>query len=470
MANGLLSPVEQQTQAVFGMVPMEERLSLLPRYSKSQGLIAPQFIYDLAKAVSTPIVAMRGQQVSPEETLNTAISSFGGSAAGVAPKGSLRSGLSRSKEKAPSLIGTPLQRADEQGYIDYIHGAQRLDRLLEKKSFDPKRATSGPMPFGTTAEGRELASSYAMSKADTSLAAKDFGELKNYFQVSPKDIGASGRSPIAAENAWYYLPPSKKQEILDKAKRIGYQNPDEATGKWTLHKSSEGMPFSEQHWNFVLNKESGGNPLVALRKVYAESGMLDAYAPSELADIYRLAGLDVPISQINAPWTEAKGVFVGKARITNPLQTTDINSLQQNVIPFLKEEFKGDKTRKKQFGADMWDKNVRFTPKEWVNQLEADVAAGNNSYVWTSIPDKVTNALKKLGYNGIIDTSGKGGSVTQYPVVIPFDPGQIRSRFAQFDPAKIGQPDLLAMGGSPLPLGLLVGDNKEKKQEKKPKK
>jgi hypothetical protein len=47
------------------------------------------------------------------------------------------------------------------------------------------------------------------------------------------------------------------------------------------------MPFSEQHWNRVLNKESGGNPLVALRKVYAESGMLDPYAPSELADIYR---------------------------------------------------------------------------------------------------------------------------------------------------------------------------------------
>jgi hypothetical protein len=158
--------------------------------------------------------------------------------------------------------------------------------------------------------------------------------------------------------------------------------------------------------------------------------------------------------------------LLGKARITNPLQTTDVNSLQQSVIPFLKEEFKNDKTRKKQFGADMWDKNTRFTPKEWVNELEADIAAGKNSYVWTSIPDKITSALKKLGYNGIIDTSGKGGSGTPYPVVIPFEPGQIRSRFAQFDPAKIGEPDLLAMGGSPLPLGLLGNNNQEKKQKK----
>lgn len=366
---------------------------------------------------------------------------------------------------ASGLLGTPEQRATEQGYIDYLHGTQRLDRLLEGKSFDPKRATSGPMPFGTT--GQELASNYAMSKADTSRVAQDFGEMKNYFQVSPKDVGLSGRNLMSAEDSWRFLPKEKQAEILDKAKRIGYKNPDEATGGWTLHKGSEGLPFSESHWNFVLNKESGGNPLKALRKVYAESGMLDPYAPSELADIYRLAGFDAPISQTNAPWTEAKGVFLGKARITNPLNTTDIDVLQSKVIPALKEEFKNDRTRKKPFGADPWDKNVRFTPKEWVDELERDIAAGKNSYVWTSIPDKVTKALKdKLGYNGIIDSSGKGGTGTPYPVVIPFEPGQIRSRFAAFDPEKIGKPDLLAAG---LPIGLIGSTQVElpKKQEKK---
>jgi hypothetical protein len=50
--------------------------------------------------------------------------------------------------------------------------------------------------------------------------------------------------------------------------------------------------------------------------------------------------------------------------------------------------------------------------------------------------------------------------------VIPFEAGQIRSRFAQFDPAKIGQPDMLAAG---VPLGLLAGTNVEmpKKDKRK---
>ena len=90
---GLLTPVEQQTKEAFGMVPMEERLSILPRYNAKQGLIAPQFIYDLAKAVSAPITAARGYQVTPEESVNTALNAFGGASAGSAPKGALRSGL-----------------------------------------------------------------------------------------------------------------------------------------------------------------------------------------------------------------------------------------------------------------------------------------------------------------------------------------------------------------------------------------
>jgi len=90
---GLLTPVEQEAQKTFGMVPMEERLSILPRYSSTQGLIAPQFIYDLAKAFVSPYVAMQGRQVTPEESLNVAMSAMGGSSIGSAPKGALRSGF-----------------------------------------------------------------------------------------------------------------------------------------------------------------------------------------------------------------------------------------------------------------------------------------------------------------------------------------------------------------------------------------
>lgn len=347
---------------------------------------------------------------------------------------------------------TSEQRAAAMGAVDWLHGTERLDRLLEKKNLDPRKATSGPMPYGTTAP--ELASNYATNKADTSLAAIDTGEMANYFQVFPQAMGERGSVPRSVESVWHSLPQDKKAEILDKAKRVGYQNFEQAEGPLTLHPPGvNAMNVGEDTWNYYLNKEAKGNPLAALKQIWAESGTL--YNQEEkLADIYKLAGFPYEISQINAPWTSAKGVMLGKAMISNPLNTTNVAELQEKVVPFLKEQFKNDRSRTKAYGADQWDKNTRFTPKEWVKTLEDDLAAGNNSLVWTSIPDKITEALKKIGYNGIIDKSGKGGSGTVHDVIIPFAPEQIRSRFAAYDPFRrnaaiaaamgVAAPDLLA--------------------------
>jgi hypothetical protein len=344
---------------------------------------------------------------------------------------------------------TPAERAVEQGYIDYYHGTERLDRLLQDKTLNPKRATSGPMPFGT--DNPNVASNYATGKQDTSrIMENDIGDLSRYFEVSPKDLGHTrSRNPMTVEQSWYHLPESKRAEIADKARKIGYENSEEGTGKFVVHPTSQNMPFSEAHYDYTLKNEAGGNPLKALRNLYAESGILDAYVPSELADIYKLAGYPHQISQANAPWSSTQGVLLGKARITNPIHTSNIEEIQSSIIPALKEAFKNDKTRPKTGGADQWDKNTRYTPKEWVNTLEKDLINGvgtpipEQSYVWTSIPDKVTEQLKKLGYNGIIDTGGKMGGAG-HQVVIPFDPSQVRSKFAAFNPADVNKPDLLA--------------------------
>jgi hypothetical protein len=345
---------------------------------------------------------------------------------------------------------TAADRANALGFRDFYHGTERLDRLLEGKTLDPRRATSGPMPFG--ASKPEVASNYAIGKADTSRIATDMGDFANYFQVSPKELGFTrSRSPYSVEQTWYFLSPEKKAEILEKAKRIGYEMPEEATGKFVLHETSEKAPFSQKHFDFTLQREAGGNPLKALRQLYAESGMLDAYAPKELADIYKLAGYPYQISQSNAPWTSAKGVLAGKSRITNPLDTSNADELQTKVLPALEEAFKNDRTRIKTGGADQWDKNTRYTPKQWVEQLKNDIANGENSYVWTSIPDKVTKQLEKLGYNGIFDVGNKGKMGLDYDVIIPFKPEQVRSRFAAFDPKKIDKPDLLA-GAAAIPM------------------
>jgi hypothetical protein len=354
---------------------------------------------------------------------------------------------------------TAADRAAAQGYIDYYHGTERLDRFLEGKSLNPKRATSGPMPYGT--DNPDVASNYAIGKQDTSRIANDVGDMANYFQVSPKDLGYTrGKTPYSVEQTWHHLSSEKKAEILDKARKIGYENPDEGTGKFVVHPTSEGAPFSQSHFEHTLQREAGGNPLKALRQLYAESGMLDAYAPAELSDIYKLAGYPYEISQSNAPWASAKGVMLGKARITNPLITENADELQTKVLPALKEAFAKDRTRIKAGGADQWDKNTRYTPKQWVETLEKDLAEGNNSYVWTSIPDKVTEQLKSLGYNGIIDTGGKGGTVTGHQVVIPFDPSQVRSKFAAFDPKLKDKANMLS---GMIPFGLI--DTKENEQK-----
>jgi hypothetical protein len=242
-------------------------------------------------------------------------------------------------------------------------------------------------------------------------------------------------------------------EILDRAKRVGFEDFDQSSGPLKLHPEGvNAMNVSEDTWNYYLNRESKGNPLTALRKIWGESGMLYGNE-DKLAEVYKLAGFPYEISQTNAPWASAKGVMTGKAMISNPLDTSNVSELQDKVIPFLKEQFKNDKTRTKAYGADQWDKNTRYTPKQWVDELSKDVGAGENSYVWTSIPDKVTNALKKAGYNGIIDKSGKGGGQVN-DVIIPFEPEQLRSRFAAFDPFRktaaiaatmgVAAPDLLA--------------------------
>jgi len=351
---------------------------------------------------------------------------------------------------------TPAERAAAQGYIDYYHGTERLDRLLENKTLNPKRATSGPMAYGT--DNRDVASSYATGKLDTSrIIENDSGDLSQYFEVSPKDLGYTrSKTPLTVEQSWYHLNPEKKAEILDKARKIGYENPEQGTGNFIVHATDKGAPFGKQHFEHTLQREAKGNPLTALRQLYAESGILDAYAPSQLADIYKLAGYPHAISQSNAPWSSAPGVMLGKARITNPIRTNNVEEIQTKIIPALEEAFKNDRTRVKSGGADQWDKNTRYTPKEWVNTLKQDLINGvgtpipEQSYVWTSIPDKVTEQLKKLGYNGIIDTGGKMGGAG-HQVVIPFDPGQVRSKFAAFNPKDIGKPDLLA-AGAVLPL------------------
>ena len=356
-----------------------------------------------------------------------------------------------------------MQRAAEQGYTGpYYHGSARIDRVVESGKIDPRRATSGPMPFFT--DNPELASSYARNKSDTSLPE---GEYQDVFRVSPRDLGISGRTPIAVERSWDFLDDKTKSEIIDRSTRIGYEDLAESTGRIKLHETGVDATPSRSQYDYLMRTSARGNPLKALRELWVDSGNL--YGEEEkLAEIYRLAGFPAKIDQSLAPWTEASGVLPAMLRMKNPLETDNLSEIRERVIPSLENAFKNSRARTRQFGADAWDKNTRYTPKQWVEQLKEDVAKGETSYVWTSIPDKITESLKNLGYDGILDVGGKGGGVL-HRVAIPFSPEQVRSINAAFDPAKTGSANLMAgVGGAAVGLSALnqlVPRNEERRPD-----
>lgn len=358
---------------------------------------------------------------------------------------SLASGMIRRTRDLPMDRDAVLARAKEQGWdLPWYHGGLRMDRFTEKGKVDARRATSGPMPYFT--DDPAMASAYAQGKKpDTSLY--DAGHVPDYFTVHPKYLGYTGsRTPYTVEQSWHHLPAEVKADILDLAKRVGHANPSMGEGPYTLHPpGSRGVTLSDDHYDHILRTEARGNPLHALREMWHDSGSLVGNE-SELSQIFKLAGYPHPISEATAPWTEARGVFPAALRLRNPLVTSN-DEMVGKAIPALEDAFKRDRSRLAPYGADMWAKDSRYTPRDWVAQLREDfnkggAASNTDSYVWTSIPDKVTGQLQRLGYDSVLDMGGKMGG-DKHRVAIPFRPDQVRSIFGRFDPANEGKPFLL---------------------------
>jgi len=365
---GLLTPVEQQTKEVFGMVPMEERLSILPRYSSTQGLIAPQFIYDLARAVSSPITAMRGQQVSPEETLNTALSTFGGSAVGVAPKGSLRSGF------------------------------QRVGKGAKKTQFDianeiaQKNATEMlGLPPNNTAMDRARALGFNMDVYHATT-----GDIKAFDPLrrgSKSDSGWYGDADYTTPNAQY------AHRFIEK--------PVDGFVSGTIY---------EQNANIL--------PLKARAKNSYD------WRENEPGGIGLLAN-DRGQSLRKRKELESRGfdsVAVNNSRIILP-EGQSLSAEQWKILtnasPMLKS-----------IGKDKVESLLR------------------NGYDFRDFASSYG-----------IDAASAMPQQKQLVELATFNPNQLRSRFAAFDPARINEANLLAMGGSPLPLGLLIKDDKKQKKD-----
>ena len=260
----------------------------------------------------------------------------------------------------------------------------------------------------------ELASRYALTKTDTSIGGTT--EYADWFKVS---VGSGKPKPL--DNAWFYLDPAEKTAL---AKRFGDLVEQEQLA-------------DRRHWDFTL-RQNRGNALAAAKELWLNSGHLFGEEETFM-QVLKNSGLSKKVTW-DAPDIERPGVLPVFTNAKNPLRTDNPEAVQ-DIIVALEEAAKGKRAKFRTDGVDAWDKRSMGI-KEFLSRLKEDVKDGT-SYAWVSIPDEVTEVLKKRGYDSILDMGGKGGGES-HRVFIPFEENQIRSVNAAFDPEKSTSSTLLA--------------------------
>ena len=289
---------------------------------------------------------------------------------------------------------------DENGKLKVVyHGTQRADRV--GNYFDPNKATSGPMAFFT--DNREIATNYSTQKQDTSLS-REYDTEFDLFKVNGMDL----------DTYWNSLKSNQKQEIINRSNNIGF---DEDFENIIYEANASRNSFGDQ-FEWRLKNEYNGNALRSLYSIWIEDGNLMQEDMSKFKTVLEYAGLS-NIEYLDLYKTDSN-VYEVYLNIKNPFDTSNIS---KNIIKQLENASKTAKTGE-MYSADLWDKS-NISPKAWIEKLHNDLE-NNSTHAWTVIPDWVTNVLKTNGYDGIIDTGGKGGGV-EHQVVIPFYSNQIKN-------------------------------------------
>lgn len=166
--NALDLAVAQQ----FGLQPNMDRLSVLPRYSAQTGWVAPEMVYQAARAFTAPSVAAQGYALGPEEALNVAMTAMGGSAPARTPANALRMGLAQTE---PAMVSAE-RLARERKYYGYPDNSSK--GILVKMS--PEKFLS------LAAEGGDdvLARAKQMKRFDVSKLNEEF---LPYLDITKRD-------------------------------------------------------------------------------------------------------------------------------------------------------------------------------------------------------------------------------------------------------------------------------------------
>lgn len=322
-----------------------------------------------------------------------------------------------------------------QGFtVEAYHGTARPDRIIDADQFNPRYATSGPMPFFT--DDPKIASNYAEGKMDTSRLAEDDGNFADWFKA---DIGRGKAKNL--DQLWHNLTPEQQAKARANLGRVTQEEdylpngePNPNGGKFYL---GDG-PGGQSHWAYTL-REHRGNPIKAAEDIWLSSGNL--YGEEEkFIDVMRSAGIDVPL-RYDSPQMSNPGIIPVKLRMGNTLESGDEYAMK-NLLAELDAKAKGKRYKSGQKrGVDMWDK-TDIGIREFVDDLRADVTAGRNPLAFTRIPDEATDVMRGMGFESITDTGGKMGGAG-HTVYIPFSPEQVRSRYAPFAAHELDSPYLL---------------------------
>ena len=287
--------------------------------------------------------------------------------------------------------------------LEGYHGTQRGDRVGSE--FKKERATSGPMAYFSSDRG--IAENYAKGKIDTSLS----DEMSDYQQWF-KYRNANGKvKPLG--DSFYDMPYEERKLIRENAPHITTNDEGEIIFDANTNRGIGNYDYAIKQYR--------DNPLKALIDGWLEGGTLYG-SENDFLKVLEKAGVNMKNIDYIDPYTDYSKVYDVFLSMKKPLVTNDIPT---EVIEQLAKEAPNNPAKYTAYG-DIWDKNTR-DGVDWVNQLKDDIKAGENSHVWTSIPDWVTTELKKQGYDGIIDMGGKGGGQV-HKVYIPFEPTQIKSQ------------------------------------------
>jgi len=290
--------------------------------------------------------------------------------------------------------------------------------------YDPKKGTSGGF-YATDDPG--LASRYAMGK---------FGSRENYENGSQYRV--AGKNGQFNKKLWQVeITPEIKAKI-------------DAAVAMRDERDEPVHPIADMAWYIGENKKYDQQVRKwSYRGIYDLQNIYEYYEAmgdtiyqsldSNATDDEKLSNqnsfedlLDAIGLQWNSYQKQQPGVMKLHMNITNPIYTN--NPFPSDLLEALDKVAKVER----KMNDEYWTKNLSM--KIWVQSIKDD--DGNHHWA-TQIPSKAMPIIEQFGYDGIVDTSGKGGG-EKHEVVIAFYPEQIKTAYNRtptVDPRMLFQTD-----------------------------